>query len=1020
MWWTFDDSRGATVSDYADNFSARGVWAKAACKKHIKKITDDPDSLILQTGGFEGNPESFITCDVAGWDSVIQTGAFTFCVWIQPQSLPPATGHSAAIADARVASPMPGAPPEGFAVLVNADGVTAVCGFVTNTHSGAFDLGRFTHVAVTFPDPATGGLSTIHIDGTPVATAALPPWIVPTLPTLYAGKNVPGTDGAPFHGEMDDLMFFSRALTADEVAALAAAGPGGIGPQPPDYFDTEWLRGGVDDELAGGNTETADPGPLLGALPDCCNAPDEEDPSKFFALRQRTPNRGLIGSQGSERYVAAAELKIGGRPFSGGPGGAPHIKIQIYPPNWQPGVPFTEVEVPLDLIWSPRSNVTFIGTLNLGDLPDGTNLLPALRVAEFIDVSVRGAAVDFVEIALHNQKAPPRDFGLVQVPLDDTELVSTAGGLTVGGGPVSGAPSHKASFWNCTVTTRPNKPPKALHRTVVDLPTSPAGSGLATFGSTTRTDVKGPGAGPHVKLRSTVNLHTQFTGLRGQLILEADLDGDDDFEPLADRIIEVFNAGALVYSGPMSSATFFTAGPRQTVALSSGANTVSVLLPPTAITLEELPPGSPPVENKTATLIRCRKAGKEQQEYLVAFQHAIVRGSAPFLVHDEAVGADVDHAHPLPDLFLVGRAPKIPPPRGVVGGCGGGNLCPSYLEEGRAINTSVPRRVPALAGDGGFHHVMQGENPFYEPARMSGLEVHCEVPNRRDDFTEMATWTSRGKIDAVDAPLTKKIESNLRAVPAPGVEYADGSVLLASVDFSEVGGDGYRLRGLDSLGNVVFAMNSPMLPEVRFDNFPARHAINKNGAGTSGRVVASWHWGDPNTVCFVRVAGAAYAVQTLEISPLTQSVEMRAIHSIDHDCDGIQMLGVVEARGMLLPAVQKRLEITRAPLPGAWNVPRAILHYLRSEGRLQDAAQLNGPWRETPGAETTDDFFYASDELMHFFRVADPSVPETPRHNNGGARLHAPAPNRLRGRLGVEGHRPRRDRRFRKRNSGTG
>src|SRR3712207_4373135 len=120
--------------------------------------------------------------------------------------------------------------------------------------------------------------------------------------------------------------------------------------------------------------------------------------------------------------------------------------------------------------------MTYIGTCDFSSLPDGSNLVPAMRVASAIDVSVTNATVDFIEFEVQRQKAIPRDFGFMQVPLPGSQLELTPAGMTITPRDAgAGVPVGKVSYSDLSVTLDLSQKPRALHRMTLELP-SAAGS----------------------------------------------------------------------------------------------------------------------------------------------------------------------------------------------------------------------------------------------------------------------------------------------------------------------------------------------------------------------------------------------------------------------------------------------------------------------------------------------------------------------------------------------------------------
>jgi hypothetical protein len=98
----------------------------------------------------------------------------------------------------------------------------------------ALSLSEWVHVAATW-DPLTESSIVLYIDGAPVAQASLEGFgpFRDSLAGINIGARLP--DGAapsnhPFHGRMDDVLFFDRALSPEEIAELAADRPAAEAP----------------------------------------------------------------------------------------------------------------------------------------------------------------------------------------------------------------------------------------------------------------------------------------------------------------------------------------------------------------------------------------------------------------------------------------------------------------------------------------------------------------------------------------------------------------------------------------------------------------------------------------------------------------------------------------------------------------------------------------------------------------------------------------------------------------------
>ncbi len=77
---------------------------------------------------------------------------------------------------------------------------------------------QWMHLAATFD----GNLVRLYLDGVEEAVMAYPRPLPATTTPLYLGNNKNPSDGEPMVGKIDDLLLFSEALSASEIAQLAA------------------------------------------------------------------------------------------------------------------------------------------------------------------------------------------------------------------------------------------------------------------------------------------------------------------------------------------------------------------------------------------------------------------------------------------------------------------------------------------------------------------------------------------------------------------------------------------------------------------------------------------------------------------------------------------------------------------------------------------------------------------------------------------------------------------------------
>ena len=127
------------------------------------------------------------------------------------------------------------------------------------TDAGVLSPHVFQHVAVTY-DKSTG-LGRIYRDGVLVAEQTLGVFTPKTAYDVYLGLRPAGPPGNPvaaFHGLMDEVAIYGRALSPAEIGAIALAGPAGKCRQP----------GGLDElsTAVNGSSDPVDKAPLLSTL----------------------------------------------------------------------------------------------------------------------------------------------------------------------------------------------------------------------------------------------------------------------------------------------------------------------------------------------------------------------------------------------------------------------------------------------------------------------------------------------------------------------------------------------------------------------------------------------------------------------------------------------------------------------------------------------------------------------------------------------------------------------------------
>jgi hypothetical protein len=93
-----------------------------------------------------------------------------------------------------------------------------------STHFGVLSYARFQHVVLTYD--RSSGLARIYLDGLVVAESNLGSFSVDTRYDVHFGQGSPAIDanGAYlFAGVLDEIAFYQRALTSEEILSLAGS-----------------------------------------------------------------------------------------------------------------------------------------------------------------------------------------------------------------------------------------------------------------------------------------------------------------------------------------------------------------------------------------------------------------------------------------------------------------------------------------------------------------------------------------------------------------------------------------------------------------------------------------------------------------------------------------------------------------------------------------------------------------------------------------------------------------------------
>ncbi len=125
---------------------------------------------------------------------------------------------------------------------------------ILQTPANVLEVGSFQHVAATYD----GAMMRIYVDGLEKASMPMSGTIDPTTDDVVIGRNV-AVPAFAFHGLIDELDLFQRALSPEEIQAIYNAGVAGkcrvCTPPPADM--TAWYPGDSSaSDIQGGNDST--------------------------------------------------------------------------------------------------------------------------------------------------------------------------------------------------------------------------------------------------------------------------------------------------------------------------------------------------------------------------------------------------------------------------------------------------------------------------------------------------------------------------------------------------------------------------------------------------------------------------------------------------------------------------------------------------------------------------------------------------------------------------------------------
>lgn len=989
-WWTFDEFQTTRHFNHAGDLAADLVWEGMRSSTALRPLGGGRQTAMAHTGDVDadGLPD-FLQMSPAVWEAVTRAdkGA-TLLKWMSPESLRERAATASIFDARRMRINLPVGTPavaDGFAERLNGTVLELVfaggpLGAETRVVRPLVGLqeGVPFHLAVVLPPPS-GGDGQVFLNGkTAGGPFSVSSWTAPQLDQILIGLNQPGLDGGRYDGGLDDLMIFSRRMGADEVAAVAAAGPGGMGAGN-GHFDTDTLRVGLEDGFAG-DVEPTQPGPRLRSrFPAtqwraCDEFPGDFVPDTFghsFRVGGSAP-----ASQGDHLQGATLELRWRPRCPECDHLILSQLRLDCVAPGEKvgPQSPW-DLEIPLTALGGKAlPDGSYHVTLDLGKLPDGKSVLDALRAANFLDVVVEGELVDFMRLHLRRQSRHPRAFGLQQQVIGNAEILSSPQGLTVvSRDHGSGAPTGK----------RVIRPMSDEHYLDCLFDASAlAGSGSLRF--ITRLD-------DHLvdELRPMAESLVEVIGEKSVMnvlpTLRADLDLDGRLEVVTRRFLQVWNHGALMWAGPANEKTTISCRAAGDTCILGGKD-VFLTIESSDITLNDLPNASSPVTvfgnevrlysaAEFQALRTFEDRAKQAQDCLFTQEILLGPGVDELLISSEHSGLRVARQAEDSDpdarpgrrrmhqpLWVRRRLDKATPLLRQGGGLihedSWGPAIARRPVRALATHSSAGRELPTPPVD----------LPLQFGLKAKSFDVQYEVPSVRSrGQQDVYVWKVRtvGLLNGVETVVDS---SRMIAINEPG---ASLPVRLEEVDFSALEADGYRVivRGWDpekARPTVLHDQGYSRLPEVRLEDFPT--VCGKLGGRTPCR---RWSWPDLRRV---DVDGKPFE-GALDLLVLATGVEksIDGLLATESEFSGMPSLAV--AGVSLLPVLM--------PEPSSLEIRRGAqgeltIRFDPGEGRLQGAPALWGPWRELPAAGGTLSRPRAADG-QEFYRLVDPSVPLPPR-----------------------------------------
>ena len=265
----------------------------------------------------------------------------------------------------------------------------------------AVPAGQWTHVTLTV-DRANDN-ATLYIDGAVDGTfqpSATAPGTLANNAPLYFGRDHSNYDAYYFDGRLDEIEIFDRLLQPAEVQSLVDAGPCGKCRVACEE-KTETFLGGTKDNYGGGD-DTATPSTHL-----------QQNFGPLKAFDDTTNNRhvahtftGLTPTL-AQQNICRASLTIKMKPSTNSLADNDGLKLSFSDttgaqigPDWS-----SRIGAPTGLlptVWDDNNGPFQPITLNLANLPGGTNLLAALQQYGMLDVRIQDdTTVDWMELKVH-------------------------------------------------------------------------------------------------------------------------------------------------------------------------------------------------------------------------------------------------------------------------------------------------------------------------------------------------------------------------------------------------------------------------------------------------------------------------------------------------------------------------------------------------------------------------------------------------------------------------------------------